>query len=84
MSNKLRELFIPEINLTGKKLTSICPCDNCDTYKEYQIKSIYGDIAERQYLELPNSCQTCVSKIDWLEDCLIKLKWYEENDERLK
>ena len=84
MANKLRDLFIPEVNLINKKLTSTCPCDNCDTYKEYQMKSIYGDIAERQYAELPNICETCISRFDWLEDCLIKLKWYEENDKRLK
>ena len=55
-----------------------------DTYKEYQMKVLYGNIAERQYAELPKSCRTCIPKLNWEIDCMTKLRWYEENDERFK
>lgn len=84
MGNRFDEIFHPEKKLINKKLTSMCPCDSCDTYKEYKMKALYGTIAERQYAELPESCRVCIPKLNWEIDCMTKLRWYEDNDERLK
>lgn len=65
------------------KLSDMCPCNNCVTYKEYEEIALYGNIAERQYAELPDSCP-CMDRLHWEMECLEKLKWYEDNDERFK
>lgn len=77
-------VFHPEEKWKDKKLTELCPCNECKIYQEYDFISKMGSIAERQYTELPNSCKTCINKINWEIDCMQKLRWYENNDERLK
>lgn len=77
------EVFHPEKKWEDKKLTDMCPCSTCDTYKDYHNKALYGNIAERQYAELPEKCRICVPLLNWKSDCMIKLAWYESNDERL-
>lgn len=81
--NGFDKAFKPWKKWQNVKLTDICPCSNCDTYKDYEIKALYGNIAERQYAELPDSCP-CVWKLTWQMECMEKLAWYEKNDERLK
>lgn len=78
------KVFHPETKWKDKKLTDVCPCKTCDTYKDYELKALYGNISERQYAELPESCNTCIKKLIWFTDCMQKLKWYEDQDERFK
>lgn len=78
------KVFHPETKWKDKKLTDMCPCNICDTYKDYELKALYGNIAERQYAKLPESCTVCMKKLLWQIDCMNKLTWYENNDERLK
>lgn len=84
MLSNFDAVFHPEKKQKNKRLTDSCPCDDCDTYKQYEIKALYGNIAERQYAELPESCDTCLKRTLWFMDCLQKLKWYEDKDETLK
>ncbi len=84
MLGNFDKIFHPEKEWKDKKLTDMCPCNTCDTYKEYHDKALYGNIAERQYAELPESCRTCIPHINWQMDCMAKLGWYERNDESLK
>ena len=77
-------VFHPEKKWKNKRLTDSSPCKDCDTYKQYEMEALYGNIAERQYAELPESCDTCIKRTLWFMDCLQKLKWYENKDETLK
>lgn len=79
-----KNIFHPEKKWQNKRLTASCPCDECPTYKAYEEKALYGTIAERQYAELPESCDKCLEKLLWQMDCMQKLKWYEDHDETLK
>lgn len=81
--NKLREIFRTKELWIDKKLTDSNPCDKCDIYRDCKTKALYGSIAERQYAELPESCNVCMDKLYWEIDCKRKLAWYENNDERL-
>lgn len=76
--------FHPEKKWKDIKLTESCPCKGCNTYKKYDFHQKMGSIAERQYVELPDSCKRCVKKLNWEVDCMRKLKWYENRDENLK
>lgn len=77
------EVFYSEMQWKDKKLTSMRPCNNCEVYKEYNDNVLYGNIAERQYASLPDSCRTCIPNINWNIDCMRKLQWYEDHDENL-
>ena len=77
-------IFHPEKKWENKCLTASCPCNDCDIYKEYEREALYGSVAERQYAELPEGCSLCLKKLLWQMDCMQKLKWYEDHDERLK
>ena len=81
--NEFDRTFKPWKKWQDIKLLNICPCSTCDTYKDYEAKALYGNIAERQYVELPDSCP-CLDRLLWDVECFEKLKWYEDNDERLK
>lgn len=78
------DIFYPERKLEKIKLTDKCPCNSCAVFKEYEEKAIYGNIAERQFAELPTSCGSCIKVLLWRTDCMRKLRWYEEHDDRLK
>lgn len=78
------EVFHPEKKWAYKKLSGNSPCNECEIYKEHEMKALYGTIAERQYAELPESCNTCIPKLNWQIDCMRKLAWYEKNDPNLK
>lgn len=76
-------VFHPEKKWMYKSLIKSSPCNDCATYKEYEHKAIFGTIAERQYAELPDSCDRCLKRLLWLNDCLEKLAWYERHDDYL-
>lgn len=77
-------VFFPEKKWANVRLSNNSPCNACHIYEEYKITALYGNIAERQYAQLPESCNTCIKRLNWFIDCLAKLKWYEDRDERLK
>lgn len=77
-------VFHPEKKWWNICLTDNSPCNDCAVNEEYKIKKLYGNIAERQYAQLPEYCSTCMKRLNWFIDCLAKLAWYEKQDERLK
>jgi hypothetical protein len=81
--NAFDRIFHPEKKWRDVKLSDLCPCKDCDVYKEYEEKALYGSVAERQYAEFPDTCP-CMDKIQWDMECMEKFAWYENNDERLK
>lgn len=78
------DTFHPEHKLKDKRLTNNSPCNECKTYKEYMQKITYGNIAERCYSSLPDSCKSCIKRANYEIDCMNKLRWYEDHDGRLK
>lgn len=84
MSNKFADVFRPERKWENKSIIKANPCKKCPTYADYEVKALYGTIAERQYAELPETCRTCLDKLKWQAECMSKLAWYEQNDPRLK
>ena len=78
------KIFHPELRWENRKLTDACPCRVCETFKDYEEKALYGSVAERQYATLPENCEFCMPKINWQTDCMTKLRWYEDHDERLR
>lgn len=84
MMVNFNDVFHPENKWKDKKLTDFCPCGNCEVHNEYEVTKTVGSIAERQYAELPKSCDQCAKKSLWLMDCMQKLKWYEDNDKSLQ
>lgn len=82
MPNKLRDIFYGGEKFKDIKLTDLDPCQNCSTHIDFMQTAIYGSIAERQYLETPEACKSCKERVIWNADCLLKLKWYEDQDPR--
>lgn len=84
MSNRLQDIFRPELKLINVNVYESNPCNNCETDAEWNARAIYGSPAEREdaVLNLPEECKTCLKRSRWLVDCLTKLKWYENNDVR--
>lgn len=78
------DTFRPWKKLIDKKISDMNPCRECDIYEQYIEVAMYGSIAERQELSLPDTCRTCIKRTLWQMDCLHKLQWYEDNDPRLK
>lgn len=80
-------VFRPWKKWENKRLTDLNPCDNCETYMEWWNRAAYGSPAEREaavITGLPASCRSCGTRIQWECDCMCKLQWYENHDERLK
>lgn len=84
MQLNFNSIFHPEIEFENIKLTDLNPCRKCKVYKDYEERATYGTIAERQYACLPDSCRVCKDKLLWEIQCMDKLKWYEDNDQKLK
>ena len=86
MANKLRELFCPETKWFDKRITDNNPCYTCDIHKNWLNRAIYGNPAEREdaVINTPQECMNCLKHMLWISECLCKLRWYENNDERLK
>ena len=82
--SRFDKIFKPWKKWQDIKLTNMCPCKECETYIEYEMKALYGNIAERQYAELPDGCRICIDRINWEMDCMAKLNWYEDHDDTLK
>lgn len=86
MGNKLRELFKPETKWLDKRITDNDPCDACEVHKEHYERLVYDSSATREEaaMETPEQCKHCTKKSIWISECLCKLRWYENNDLRLK
>lgn len=80
--SRFDRVFHPEKLLQDKKLSDMDPCAKCPTHIEYMQTAIYGSIAERQYMETPEACKSCLQRSLWVVDCLTKLAWYENQDPR--
>ena len=66
------------------KLTGMSPCKDCDVYKERIDNRYLYMMSEGSDKELVKRCRHCLEHTLWAMECIEKLKWYEERDERLQ
>lgn len=78
------KIFHPEIKWKDKRLTDCNPCMTCEVRKEYEKYLPQIAMSEGFANDIIENCDVCAKHILWVTGCLQKLKWYEDNDERLK
>lgn len=79
MANKLYELFHPEEKLKNKRLSGNSPCVDCVNIHRFTRGTAWNcEIVDEE------KCKECTKKILYSADCMTKLQWYEDNDERVK
>ena len=76
--------FHPWKKWRNVRLTDILPCKNCDVCKERINNRYVYMMSEGSDEELDEKCEHCIEYKLWVMECIEKLKWYEEKDERLK
>lgn len=84
MFSDFNKVFHPEKRWMHKSLIKERPCDYCKVQKEYINNRYLYMMSEGSDREIVEKCKHCIKHITWTMDCIQKLKWYEENDERLK
>lgn len=76
--------FHPWKKWENVKLTDICPCYTCEVKKELKSRQYEVMMSGGLQEEITKPCKNCIDGTLWQMDCIEKLKWYEDNDERLK
>lgn len=84
MLSKFDKIFRPWKKWENVKLTDECPCLKCDITKQRIDNCYYYMMSSGAEEELTEKCEHCIDKTIWTVDCLQKLQWYEDHDERLK
>ena len=82
--NQFDMAFKPWKKWQDVKLTDICPCNNCEVNKKLIARQYEVQISDGLQEEITKPCEHCMDRVLWEMECLEKLKWYEDNDERLK
>ena len=78
MMNNFYELFHPEVKLQNKRLSGNDPCIDCTNIHRYHR----GTALEAKILD-KEKCKICIKKIQYDIDCMDKLRWYEDNDDKV-
>lgn len=66
------------------RLMSVSPCRDCHIPIKITDNCHYYQMCYGAEEELIKKCNTCPERLMWLIDVIEKLKWYEEQDTRLK
>lgn len=77
-------IFKPWKKWQNVKLSDISPCNTCEVYKELISRQYEVQMSGGLQEEIMQPCEYCLDNILWKIECIEKLKWYEDNDERLK
>ena len=75
--------FKPWKKWENVKLTDICPCHTCEVSKELRARQYEVQMSGGLQEEITKPCDKCIDSIVWEMECLEKLGWYEDHDERL-
>ena len=78
------KVFSPDESWKDVKLNDKNPCAKCDVTKWCDEHMNQIRMSEGFVDEITKRCNGCKAHILWSIDCHKKLKWYEDNDERLK
>lgn len=65
-------------------LSDLCPCNNCEVSKELHVRQYEVQMSGGLQEEITKTCEYCIDIVLWRTECLEKLAWYEDKDDRLK
>lgn len=82
--NQFDMSFKPWKKWQNVKLSDICPCSACGVHKELIARQYEVQMSGGLQEEITKPCKHCMDVLLWEMDCIEKLGWYEDNDERLK
>lgn len=82
--NNFDRTFKPWKKWQNVKLSDISPCSTCEVSKELIARQYEVQMSGGLQEEIMQPCEHCLDNVLWRIECIEKLKWYEENDERLK
>ena len=82
--NKFDMVFKPWKKWRDVKLSDICPCNTCEVHKELIARQYEVQMSGGLLEEITEPCGHCMDSLLWKAECIEKLAWYEDNDERLK
>lgn len=77
-------IFKPHLKWHKVKLSDLSPCKNCKVAKELRDRQYEVQMSGGLQEEITKPCEHCIDVTLWRVECLEKLKWYEDNDERCK
>lgn len=81
--NQFDMAFKPWMKWQNVKLSDICPCNACEVSKELRARQYEVQMSGGLQEEITEPCGHCMDSILWKIECIEKLGWYEDNDERL-
>lgn len=82
--NQFNRTFKPWKKWQDVKLSDICPCATCKVHKELIDRQYEVQMSVGLLEEIIAPCKYCPDCISWKAECIEKLAWYEDNDERLR
>ena len=83
-ASRFDRVFKPWKKWQDVKLTDICPCNTCAVNKELHARQYEVQMSGGLQEEITEPCGKCIDNVLWKMECIEKLAWYEDNDERLK
>lgn len=82
-ASRFDRVFKPWIKWQNVKLSDMCPCNTCEVSKELRVRQYEVQMSGGLQEEITRPCEDCMDSLLWKMECLEKLHWYEDNDERL-
>lgn len=82
--NQFDRTFKPWKKWQDVRLSDISPCSTCEVNKELIARQYEVQMSSGLQEEITKPCEHCIDSILWKMECIEKLAWYEDNDERLK
>ena len=76
--------FKPWNKFQDIKLSDISPCSTCEVHKELITRQYEVQMSGGLQEKITEPCENCLDARLWQMECVQKLGWYEDNDERLK
>ena len=84
MPGRFQDAFCPWRAYVNNSIIADIPCKNCEVLKWRKFNAEKIRMTEGFDDPIVSKCSHCLPYVKWLHICLSKLKWYEENDPRLK
>lgn len=82
--NQFDMTFKPWKKWQNVKLSDICPCNTCKVNEEIKARQYEVMMSGGLQEEITEPCRHCTEATIWKMECIEKLGWYEDNDDRLK
>lgn len=82
--NQFDMTFKPWKKWENVKLSDMCPCNTCEVHKELRARQYEVQMSGGLQEEITEPCGHCIDSVLWKIECIEKLAWYEDKDEKLK